>query len=48
MEKRTPHCQLSIVKGLIHKGKVRSTFSVLTGGAALGLDLMECWSWFWL
>jgi motility quorum-sensing regulator/GCU-specific mRNA interferase toxin len=38
MEKRTPHCQLSIVKALIGEGKVRSTFSALTGGAALGFD----------
>ncbi|MHB1795671.1 MAG: type II toxin-antitoxin system MqsR family toxin [Acidobacteriaceae bacterium] len=38
MEKRTPHCQLSIVKELIQAGKVRSTFSALTGGAALGFD----------
>jgi motility quorum-sensing regulator / GCU-specific mRNA interferase toxin len=38
VEKRTPHCQLSIVKALILEGKVRSTFSALTGGAALGFD----------
>jgi motility quorum-sensing regulator/GCU-specific mRNA interferase toxin len=38
MEKRTPHCQLSIVKSLIEEGKVRSTFSALAGGAALGFD----------
>jgi motility quorum-sensing regulator/GCU-specific mRNA interferase toxin len=38
MEKRTPHCQLSIVKRLILEGKVRSTYSALTGAAALGLD----------
>ncbi len=38
MEKRTPHCQLSIVKALIGEGKVRSTYSALTGGAALGFD----------
>ncbi|MHB1958674.1 MAG: type II toxin-antitoxin system MqsR family toxin [Acidobacteriaceae bacterium] len=38
MEKRTPHCQLSIVKSLIQEGKVRSTFSALSGGAALGFD----------
>ena len=38
MEKRTPHCQLSIVKRLIDEGKVRSTYSALTGTAALGLD----------
>ena len=38
MEKRTPHCQLSIVKSLIGEGKVRSTLSALAGGAALGFD----------
>lgn len=38
MEKRSPHCQLSVVKVLIEEGKVRSTFSALAGGAALGFD----------
>ncbi|MGD0631989.1 MAG: type II toxin-antitoxin system MqsR family toxin [Terracidiphilus sp.] len=38
MEKRIPHCQLSIVKKLIREGKVRSTFSALAGAAALGFD----------
>jgi motility quorum-sensing regulator/GCU-specific mRNA interferase toxin len=38
MEKRTPHCPLSIVKTLIQQGKVRSTFSAIAGGAALGFD----------
>jgi motility quorum-sensing regulator/GCU-specific mRNA interferase toxin len=38
MEKKTPHCQLSVVKGLVMQGKVRSTFSALAGAAALGLD----------
>ncbi len=38
MEKRTPHCPLSIVEMLIQQGKVRSTLSALTGGAALGFD----------
>jgi motility quorum-sensing regulator/GCU-specific mRNA interferase toxin len=38
MEKRSPHCQLSIIKSLIEAGKVRSTFSALAGGAALGFD----------
>ena len=38
MEKSTPHCKLSVVKALIEVGKVRSTFSALTGGAALGFD----------
>jgi motility quorum-sensing regulator/GCU-specific mRNA interferase toxin len=38
MEKRTPHCPLSIVSALIQEGRVRSTLSALTGGAALGFD----------
>lgn len=38
MEKGTPHCKLAIVKSLVEAGKVRSTFSALAGGAALGLD----------
>lgn len=38
MEKRTPHCRLSVVKGLIQAGKVRATLSALTGAAALGFD----------
>lgn len=38
MEKRTPHCQLSVIRALIEQGRIRSTFSALTGAAALGLD----------
>ena len=38
MEKRSPHCPLSIVRALIQQSKVRSTFSALAGGAALGFD----------
>lgn len=38
MEKRTPHCKLAVVKALLADGKVRSTFSALAGGAALGFD----------
>lgn len=38
MEKKTPHCKLQTVKALIEAGKVRSTLSALTGGAALGFD----------
>lgn len=38
MEKRTPHCKLSVVKALVEAGKVRATFTALAGGAALGLD----------
>jgi motility quorum-sensing regulator/GCU-specific mRNA interferase toxin len=38
MEKRTPHCKLSVVKAMIEGGKVRIILSALTGGAALGFD----------
>ena len=38
MEKRTPHCQLSIVKSLIKAGKVCSTFSALAGASALQIS----------
>lgn len=38
MEKGTPHCKLSVVHLLVEAGKVRSTMSALTGGAALGFD----------
>ena len=38
MEKKTPHCKLHTVKALIEAGKVRSTLSALTGGAALDFD----------
>jgi motility quorum-sensing regulator/GCU-specific mRNA interferase toxin len=38
MEKAAPHCKLPVVKALIKAGKVRSTMSALTGGAALGFD----------
>jgi motility quorum-sensing regulator / GCU-specific mRNA interferase toxin len=38
MEKWVPHCRLSVVKALVEAGKVRATFTALTGGAALGLD----------
>ncbi len=38
MEKLTPHCKLSVVKGMIQAGKVRIALSALAGGAALGFD----------
>ena len=38
MEKGVPHCKLPAVKALVHAGKVRSTFTALSGGAALGFD----------
>ncbi len=38
MEKRSPHCALSVVKAMVREGRVRSTFSALAGGAALSFD----------
>jgi motility quorum-sensing regulator/GCU-specific mRNA interferase toxin len=38
VEKRSAHCSLSVVKQLVREGKVRSTFSALTGAATLGFD----------
>lgn len=38
MEKRTPHCKLSVVKSLVMAGRIRATFSAVAGGTALGLD----------
>jgi motility quorum-sensing regulator/GCU-specific mRNA interferase toxin len=38
VEKRTSHYHLSVIKTLVKERKVRSTFSALTGAAALGLD----------
>lgn len=38
MEKRTPHCPLSVVKTLIEAGKVRTTQSARSGAAALDLN----------
>ena len=38
MEKRTPHCKLSVIKAMIQSGEVRITLSALAGGAALGFD----------
>jgi motility quorum-sensing regulator / GCU-specific mRNA interferase toxin len=38
MEKRSAHYPLSVVKTLAEAGRVRSTYSALAGGAALGFD----------
>jgi motility quorum-sensing regulator / GCU-specific mRNA interferase toxin len=38
MEKRTPHCPLSVVSRLTAEGKVRPTLSALSGAAALDMD----------
>lgn len=41
MEKRTPHCKLSIVKTLIQDGKVRTTHAARAGASELGLSLSD-------
>ena len=38
MEKKTPHCKLTAVRAMVEAGKVRSTWSALSGGAAMGFD----------
>jgi motility quorum-sensing regulator / GCU-specific mRNA interferase toxin len=38
MEKGTPHCKLSVVKELVHAGKVCATRSALAGAENLGFD----------
>ena len=39
MEKSTPHCKLSVIKAMIEAGKVRTTFSALSGAEMLGFGL---------
>lgn len=41
MEKRTPHCKLTVVKSLVDAGKVRTTHSARMGATALGLALSD-------
>ncbi len=38
MEKGTPHCKLSVVRGLIEAGKVRATASAFDGASELGIN----------
>ena len=38
MEKRRPHCKLSVIKSLVHAGKVRMTASAVAGGKSFGFD----------
>ncbi len=37
MEKRTPHCPLSVIKALIEQGMVRATASAFQGARGLGI-----------
>lgn len=41
MEKGTPHCKLSVIKAPLKAGKVRTSFSALAGGEALGFSFDE-------
>ncbi len=41
MEKRTPHCQLALVKQLVGAGLVRTTYAARIGASALGFDLAD-------
>jgi motility quorum-sensing regulator/GCU-specific mRNA interferase toxin len=38
MEKKTPHCKLTVIKTMVMDGKVRSTVSALSSSTALGFD----------
>ena len=38
MEKSVPHCKLAVVHHLLEAGRVRATWSALSGAARLGLD----------
>jgi motility quorum-sensing regulator/GCU-specific mRNA interferase toxin len=41
MEKRTPHCKLSVVKTLAEGGMVRTTHAARAGANELGLSLSD-------
>lgn len=41
MEKRKPHCKLSVVQGLVKAGEVRVTRSAMVGASELGLELAD-------
>jgi len=41
MEKRTPHCKLSVVKALVETGKVRTTHAARTGSNELGFAFSD-------
>jgi motility quorum-sensing regulator / GCU-specific mRNA interferase toxin len=40
MEKRVPHCKLSVVRLLIDEGKVRTTVSAFEGARLLGINTL--------
>ena len=41
MEKRTPHCALSVVRALIGAGRVRTTQTAQKGAVALGFSYSD-------
>ncbi|RAP65754.1 mRNA interferase MqsR [Achromobacter sp. HZ01] len=41
MEKGTPHCKLPVVKALVAAGKVRTTYSAVSGAAQVGFGIPE-------
>lgn len=41
MEKRTPHCKLSVIKALIEAGKIRTTQAARVGANELGLEISD-------
>ena len=41
MEKRKPHCALTLVKSLVKAGKVRTTHAARVGANELGFDYSE-------
>ena len=41
MEKRIPHCKLSVVKALVEAGKVRTTHAARTGANELGFAFSD-------
>jgi len=41
MEKRTPHCGLSVIKKLAEQGRVRTTNSARVGATALGMNCSD-------
>lgn len=42
MEKGTPNVRLSVVKGMVAAGKVRTTFTAMQGALDLGFDALYC------
>ena len=41
MDKRTPHCKLTVIKALVEAGKVRTTHAARAGANELGLEFSD-------